>query len=113
MREKNLDNRSELAFDQNSLIEISEIGLATDHIENEFNFLNKTIGLEIYSGDFDRFCAIGNENGLFICVNKNKKDWFPTGDKIFPSGFEIMIHQNENEYKIELKNEKLRFDAKL
>jgi catechol-2,3-dioxygenase len=105
---KNLDNNSETAFDQNALLEISEIGLPTDDIEKEFNLLNKNLGLEIYSGDFDRFCAIGDENGLFICVNKKIKDWFPTNDKAYSSNFEMIMGHNEKAYEIEYKNEKLK-----
>lgn len=109
---KNLDNQSKTAFDQNSLFEISEIGMPTNDIEKKFKLLNENFGLEIYSGGFDHFCAIGNETGLFICVDKNTKNWFPTNDKAYPSYFEVLINQNEIEYHIEYKNEKLRFDAK-
>jgi catechol-2,3-dioxygenase len=105
---KNLDHRSETAFDQNALLEISEIGLPTDDIEKEFNRLNKNLGLEIYSGNFDRFCAIGDENGLFICVDKNIKDWFPTNDKAYSSNFEMILRHNEKAYEIVYKNEKLK-----
>jgi hypothetical protein len=104
---KNLDNRSEIEFDQNSLLEISEIGLPTDQIENKFKMLNENSGLEIYSGGFDRFCAIGNETGLFICVDKNTKNWFPTDDKAYPSDFDVLIDRNDKEYYVECKNDKL------
>lgn len=105
---KNLNNQTEGKFDQNSLLEISEIGLPTNDIENEFKILSENFGLEIYSGGFDRFCAIGNENGLFICVDKNIKDWFPTGDKAYSSNFEIFMGHNEKTYTITYHNEKLK-----
>ena len=108
---KNLDNRSEIEFNQNSLLEISEIGLPTGHIENKFKILNENIGLEIYSGSFDRFCAIGSENGLFICVDKNTKEWFPTTDKANPADFEVLINQNDKEYAVEYKNENLKING--
>lgn len=104
---KNLKIQSKKAFDQNALLEISEIGMPTNDIEKEFKILNENFGLEIYSGGFDRFCAIGDEHGLFICVDKNTKEWFPTNDKAYPSYFEVLIDQNEKEYVIEYKNEKL------
>lgn len=108
---KNLNNQSEKEFDQNSFLEISEIGLPTINIEKEFKILNTNFGLEIYDGSFERFCAIGNENGLFICINKNVKDWFPTNDKAYSSDFVVIIDENEKEYKIEYKNEKLNIAA--
>ena len=104
---KNLDNRSNETFDQNALLEILEIGMPTNDIENKFNFLNENIGMEIYSGGFDRFCAIGDEHGLFICIDKNIKDWFPTSDKTYSSDFEFCIQQGEIEYGVAFKNEKL------
>ena len=74
---KNLDNHSNAAFDIDQFLKISEIGLPCDHIEDIFNQLHKDTGLEIYSGSFNIFCAIGDETGLFICIDKNKKKWFP------------------------------------
>jgi len=105
---KNLDNHSESKFDQYSLLEISEIGLPTNDIENEFKILNGLSGVEIYSGGFDRFCAIGDETGLFICIDKNKKDWFPTGDKAYSSNFEMIMGHNDKTYTIAYKNAKLK-----
>ena len=108
---KNLDNQSKTAFSQNSLLEISEIGLPTNYIAKEYKILSGDPGLEIYSGNFDRFCAIGAETGLFICVDKNTKDWFPTTDKANPADFEVLINQNDKEYAIEYKNEKLKING--
>ncbi len=105
---KNLNNKSSKDFDENSFLEISEIGIPTTTIKREFNFLNKNYGLNIYDGNFERFCAIGNENGLFICINKNTKDWFPTNDKAYPSDFEVIIRIKGKEFKIKYQDEQLR-----
>ncbi len=104
---KNLNNTSTRDFDQNSFLEISEIGIPTTNIKREFILLNKNCGLDIYDGSFERFCAIGNDNGLFICINKNTKDWFPTNDKAYSSDFEVIINEKDQEYKIEYRNEQL------
>jgi len=45
---------------------------------------------------FDRFCAVGDENGLFIVVNNELKKWFPTGDLIEQSDFKIRGDFNFN-----------------
>ena len=105
---KNLNNSIEQKFDTDQLIEISEIGLPTKDIEKEFIQLNNSTGIEIYDGDFDRFCAIGDENGLFICINKTIKDWFPTNDKAFSSDFEIKLTEKGKTYQIAYKNEKIQ-----
>ena len=105
---KNLKNSSYLEFDSNQFLEISEIGLPTFDIEKEYRVLNDSAGMEVYDGAFDRFCAVGDEHGLFICINKKIKDWFPTDDKAFSSEFEIRLVNQENEYQFEYVEEELR-----
>lgn len=65
------------------LLELSEIGVAVNDIEPIFNAFTKMVGIQKYDGGFKRFCAVGDENGLFICINKNAKGWYPTGDKAY------------------------------
>jgi len=84
---KNLNINSDLKFSFKSILNISEMGLVTNEIKNTFNKLNKIENIQVYSGDFERFCALGDDNGLFILVNNNLKKWFPTGDLIQQSDF--------------------------
>jgi len=103
----NLQNNTVNKFDSDSFLEISEIGLPTLDIEKEFKTLNKLTGIEVYDGGFERFCAIGDENGLFICINKEKKDWFPTNEKAYSSDFEIQFIEKGSEYHFQFKNSEL------
>lgn len=92
---KTLNNGSEKNFDSSALLEISEIGIPSENIKNIYSQITDHIPLEIYDGGFDRFCALGDEHGLFICINKNVKDWFPTNDKAHSSEFHIrLVHQD-------------------
>lgn len=92
---KTLNNGSEKTFDSNALLEISEIGIPSENIKNIYSQITDHVPLEIYDGGFDRFCALGDEHGLFICINKNVKDWFPTNDKAYSSEFHIrLVHQD-------------------
>lgn len=104
---KNLDNASEFPFNQNSLLEISEIGVPTLDIEEKFKVLNEALGLEVFSGNFDSFCAIGGETGLFICINRKKRDWYPKNDIAFSSDFSVLFEANSMKYPIEFKQDKL------
>lgn len=79
------------SYDISCIKEISEIGVATTDIESCYNSLSLNIGLEIYDGGFYRFCAIGDEKGLFICVNPEEKKWFPTDDTVYYSGFKAIV----------------------
>lgn len=87
-------------FDIPSVIEISEIGLASTDIESVYNSISSKVPLNVYDGAFDRFCAIGGETGLFICVDPEKKKWFPTDDAVFYSAFSVIVSNSDKEYAI-------------
>lgn len=105
---KNLKNENQGKFDSDSLLEISEIGVSVNDIKPIYNSLAKIVNIQKYDGGLERFCALGDENGLFICINKNIKDWFPTGDKAYSSEFEIDFQENGKDYKLEFKNEQIK-----
>ena len=106
---KNLENHSNQAFDKNSLLEICEIGIPTSDIRKEYEILKNATGIPIHSGNLERFCAIGNDNGLFIAINKEKKkEWFPTKDAPFSSDYNIRFIEKGKEFTFEYKNEELK-----
>lgn len=105
---KNLQNSSDEIFDVNSFLNISEIGIPTFDIEREFKVLNNHTGIEVFDGGFERFCAIGDEHGLFICINKKEKDWYPTNEKAYSSDFEIQFIEKGNEHHFQFKNSVLK-----
>ena len=110
---KNLDNASERPFNQYSLLEISEIGMPTLDIKEKFKVLNEGLGLEVFSGTFERFCAIGAETGLFICINRKEKDWYPKNDKALSSDFSVLYEANSMKYSIDFKQDKLTISNKM
>ena len=105
---KNLNIKSDDSFSRDSLIAISEIGMPVSDLKTAFQKLNEAADLRVYDGSFERFCAVGDEHGLFICVNYELKDWFPTGDKAFASNFEIEFEQNGNAFNFIFQNERIR-----
>lgn len=105
---KNLKNDSKELFSSRSLLEISEIGAPVHDIERTYATLKSYVDIPIFDGSFERFCAIGDEIGLFIFINKNIKDWFPTNDRAYPSYFEIEFEENGKDYKMEFKNENFK-----
>ncbi len=105
---KNLQNPSSVKFDQSLFLSVSEIGVPVNNIEREFNFLHTLTGVEIYDGTFERFCAVGDENGLFIFISPKKKEWYPTNDKPHSSTFEIKINEKGADYQFSFLNGKLR-----
>jgi len=111
---KNLESDSNQPFGKNSLLEISEIGIPTSDIGKEYKILKNATGIPIHSGNLERFCAIGNDNGLFIAINKKlKKEWFPTKDIPFSSDFVIKFTEKGNKFTFEYKEEKLKAVANI
>ncbi len=97
---KNLDYQSTSHFSNESLKEISEIGIPVINIEDTFTKLHYVSDLNMFDGDFNKFCAIGDEKGLFICINKKTKKWFPTNDKAFSADFSIKFKHNNKGYNL-------------
>lgn len=93
---RGLKQYSQEKFDIKSIMEVSEIGLVSKSIKENYHILNKTLGVDIYSGSFERFCAIGDEYGLFICVSKDK-GWFPVNDFAHISDFEVEVKVRQDE----------------
>ena len=105
---KNLKNDSSLKFGPEQFLEISEIGVPTRDIENVFSILSGVMEIEIYDGGFGNFCAIGDETGLFICINRDHKKWYPTNDKAFASNFELVLQEKGKQYHVEFNNESIK-----
>ncbi|MCQ0113086.1 VOC family protein [Zhouia amylolytica] len=86
-------------FQSTCVLNISEVGIATTEIESIYFTLNKQKELPVFDGSFAKFCAAGDEEGLFILVNKDEKKWFPTGDDIAVTDLQVV-----GDYNFEYKN---------
>ncbi|CAN5152808.1 hypothetical protein BH23BAC2_BH23BAC2_00980 [soil metagenome] len=96
-------------FSEKSILGIAEIGLATHSIPEKFKFLEDRCNLEKFDGNFDNFCAIGDDEGLIITIDKNKKEWFPTNDKAFSSEFKLRFSHKGNNYNLLYIKDELHF----
>jgi len=94
---------SDMAFSTNTIVSISEMAIATTNIESIYNQINTLKPIPVFDGDFDLFCAVGNDEGLFILINKEKKSWFPTMEEAFTSDFII-----RGDYNFSFENGKLK-----
>ena len=74
-------------FSEKQFISISEIGIGTKNISAVYQTLNNIKPLPVYWGSMDTFCAAGDEHGLFIISDRNKKKWYPTNDDVTPADF--------------------------
>ena len=76
-------------FTVNNIIGISEMAIVSNDLEAIYNAICEQKEIPIFDGSFDRFCALGNDEGLFILVNNEKKRWFPTNDEALQADFII------------------------
>ena len=98
-----IDKESDFAFTPRTILSISEMAIATDIIEAIYNTINNLKSIPIFDGDFTRFCALGNDEGLFILIDKNKKKWYPTMEDAFTSDFII-----KGDYNFAFTNGKIK-----
>lgn len=100
---EDLNFESDFAFTSNTILSISEIGIATNDIQKLYQVIKSIKPISIFDGNFNNFCALGNHNGLFILVDKNMKTWYPTNDKAVTSDFIITGDYNFSFINDEIK----------
>lgn len=74
-----LDNDSSIPFSAQSVLGVSEIGLAVDNVQDASRQLQEKLSLPVWDEGSETFQALGDANGLVILV-KNGRPWFPTID---------------------------------
>ncbi|MDF1864134.1 MAG: hypothetical protein P1U70_04845 [Saprospiraceae bacterium] len=100
---KNLNIVANEKFSSKSVINISEMAMPVNDVKAHFDFLNnefEDFSIEKYSGDYKRFCASGDEEGLFIIVDTKVKKWYPTNKPSLAFPFEIWFESNNKNYHL-------------
>ncbi len=110
---RDLQNQSERDFGPDGFLALSEIGIPTKDIESIYTQVNQVAGINIYSGNFINFCALGDPDGLLICLNKNAKGWFPTNDTAHPSEFRMTMRVGDKGYRLMYEKENLTISKTL
>lgn len=91
-------------FAMTQVVGVSEIGIPVSDIKSVYTDLCKMAPFPVFSGSFDVFCAVGDDEGLFIVIDKHKKDWFPSNDQAHSSGFRIRGREKEKSFAFEFCN---------
>lgn len=105
-----LDNSSSEPFSSSSILNISEIAICGAPIKQSFDEAAKHLGISKYSGDFESFCAAGDEEGLFIMVPTGR-NWYPTKIKSEPSRFQALLSNNEHSTRLICTGTSLLFNS--
>jgi catechol 2,3-dioxygenase-like lactoylglutathione lyase family enzyme len=96
-----LKNATSKAFNSNHIFCVSEIGLAHDNPHSLAQQLRAEIeGLGVFrNSESADFCALGDDNGLFIIV-KHGREWYPeSGKRATPHPVRLRI-QMERAYRV-------------
>jgi catechol-2,3-dioxygenase len=76
-----LPNATDRPFDALNILTISEIGLATENVQETTEVLRATLGVTPHHiQGSETFTALGDDHGLLIVVDQ-KRDWFPETGK--------------------------------
>jgi catechol 2,3-dioxygenase-like lactoylglutathione lyase family enzyme len=98
-----LENSTEKPFDISVIESISEIGIVTDKPLDLAETLIESYNLVYFnkSTKSEKFAALGNDNGLFIIVETNRK-WYPTEQKAkkYFSRIKIEVDSLVKEFKL-------------
>lgn len=105
---KNLNIPTKAKFDARQVLEISEMGAATQDVQGVYDRIHQYFPIEKYSGDLSRFAAMGDEQGLFIVIDNKVKKWIPREDEAYFSPFKVCL-QHQGKY-FELKYENGQFE---
>lgn len=93
----NLHHDTNLPFSSDSLLSVSEIGLATPSVIGTVDDIARTTGIRAWRGaGSETFTAVGDEEGLFIVVEEGRS-WRPTDDAPaypIPTRIEILGLEN-------------------
>lgn len=93
---KDLHNESTESFSKDLILNISEMGIVADAPLVFAEKLANDYTLEYFSkqAPADMFCAMGNDNGLFV-IPKSGRNWYPTQVAAIPAPFSIRFKPEE------------------
>lgn len=93
---KNLGYTESMPFIPTQILGVSEIGMAVNDVQDTLRKLNRAYKLPVFSKIENHFCAAGDENGMFIIIDKNMQGWFPNNDKAHTSDFVLQQEDGKN-----------------
>lgn len=96
----NLKKRFSGKFSEKSIMNISEVGLPVFQVSEAYKLLNKHSSIEKFDCNESTFCACGDDEGLFIIVDKAEKNWFPSDSRAKAYPLEAHIKVSRKAFKV-------------
>lgn len=91
-----LKGKTRTVFNEKDVMSISEVGLPVFQVSETFDLINKEAGIPKFDCKSSTFCACGDDNGLFIIVDKAEKAWFPTDEPAKAYPLQVVFHGDNN-----------------
>ncbi len=98
-----LEGQGREPFSEKSIWNISEIGLPVFQVSSAVKMLQENTDVPQFDCSDNVFCACGDDEGLFIVVDKAEKQWFPTAEPARSFPLTVHFSQGENDYHLELR----------
>lgn len=97
---KRVKANTRTVFNEKDVINISEVGLPVFQVNEAYDMIHRKAEIEKFDCKSSTFCACGDDNGLFIIVDRAEKLWYPTDEaaKTFP--MEVVFHGFHNKKHI-------------
>ncbi|MDX1665750.1 MAG: hypothetical protein R3350_00890 [Saprospiraceae bacterium] len=108
---RDLERKLEGDFSAGNILGISEVGLPVCGVHAHFHQLHTGLGIKKYWGEGEEFCAAGDEQGLFIIVDRSTKEWFPTDMPANPFPLEATVAVGEHTHLLQFDGECLDIAA--
>lgn len=100
-----LEEEGRKTFNEKDILNISEVGLPVFQVNEAFEMIHRQTQLPKFDCDSSTFCVCGDDEGLFIVVDKAEKTWFPTDEpaKAYPLSVEFDNDRGES-FVLEMQN---------
>ncbi len=98
---KRFDDSDGSHFNESRILNISEIGIPVFEVSSAFKSINKATGIEQFDYNSNTFCAAGDDEGLFIIVDKAEKTWFPTNEPARVFNLEVNFKTDEQRFVLQ------------
>ncbi len=100
---KNFNESKPAKFTKAQLLNISEVGLPVFQVTAAANYIEKMAGTRQFGKSSSTFCAHGDDEGLFIIVDKAEKTWFPTGEAAKEYPLEVIFQTGQGNFHLQLE----------
>ena len=100
---KNYDDSKPKKFSKSQLLNISEVGLPVFQVTAAAKYIEETSNTKQFGKSTSNFCAHGDDEGLFIIVDKAEKSWFPTDEPAKEYPIEVIFGSGQSDFHLQLE----------